>query len=197
MAASHKFVTQVGTEIVIAGPSGFSPADTGTRWSQDTTVDFNITVGGGGTGLANDAARQSAKIDLGADRAPFYAVLAAVDFTDETPTAGQVVGYHWAPSVIVTAGIGNVAGNSGADALCPNGALGSIELAEFLKQCIFIGNLVIHDGGSVQNGFVGFFSSPTRWGQLIIHNESGDKMEDDDVEQHTVFLPQVDASIPL
>ena len=38
-----------------------------------------------------------------------------------------------------------MAGNSGADAAAPDGALGTITLAEFLDQCDFIGALVNHD----------------------------------------------------
>jgi hypothetical protein len=108
------------------------------------------------------------------------------------PTAGDTVDYYWAPSSDGTAGEGNVAGNSGGDADCPDGALGSITLAEFLKQCIFIGKLKIHDGASVQCGFVGILSPPTRYGQLIAVNESGDAFEDDDVEAHQVLVPIID-----
>jgi hypothetical protein len=119
-------------------------------------------------------------------------VLGCVDFTGETPVAGERVDYYWAPSTSGTQANGNVAGNSGIDGACPDGALGSITLAEFLKQCIFIGSLVIHDGAVVQNGFVGVFSPPGRYGQLIVVNESDDAFEADDVEMHQVMTPIVD-----
>jgi len=88
--------------------------------------------------------------------------------------------------------LGNVAGNSGGDAACPDGALGAITLAEFLNQCLFIGSLITHDGACVQNGLVGVFSPPSRYGQLIVVNKSGDAFEADDVEMHQVMNPIVD-----
>jgi hypothetical protein len=115
-----------------------------------------------------------------------------LDFTGETPTVGNSVDYYWAPSTSTTAGTGNVAGNSGGDAACPDGALGSITLAEFLKQCQQIGSLIVHDGASVQNGLVRRFSPSSRYGQLIVVNNSGDAFEADDVEMHQVMNPIVD-----
>lgn len=183
-----------GAGIIFFGVSGsFSAADSATDW-----------VGGfGGTGsvttctltqsaLADTAGRQSDKVDLGATRARRFALFAAVDFTGETPTAGERVDYYWAPSTSSTQANGNVAGNSGADAAAPGGALGSITLAEFLLQCQFIGSLIVHDGAVVQNGFVGVFSPSTRYGQLIVVNESGDAFEADDVENHAVMVGIID-----
>lgn len=166
----------------------FSPADPATNWTIGTPNDIAVTL----SALAAAAGRQSLKIDLGALRAPSYAVLGCVDFTGETPTAGGTIDYYWAPSTSETQANGNVGGNSGADAAAPDGALGSITLAEFLLQCQFIGSLVIHNGGVVQNGFVGQFSPVSRYGQLIVVNNSDDAFEADDVEAHQVFNPIVD-----
>lgn len=186
---ANEIKVKVGTQIAFGVSAQFDPADDGTNFVDDlTTIDVAITL----ASLANAAGRQSAKCDLGATRAGAYEVLAAVDFTGETPTAGGRVEYYWAPSPNATAGNGNVAGNSGADAACPDGALGSITLAEFILQCQWIGQLVVHDGASVQNGLVGVFSPSSRYGQLIVVNNSGDAFEADDVEMHTVFNPIVD-----
>ena len=89
-------------------------------------------------------------------------------------------------------GTGNIAGNSGVDGAAPDGALGSITLAEFLKQCQFIGSLRTHDGGVVQNGYVGTFSPSERYGQLVIINNGGATFMADDVEMHQVMNPIVD-----
>ena len=165
----------------------YSPADAGTNWIADLAADTNaaLTL----SAVANAAGRQSAKVDLGATRAAAYVVYGAVDFTGETPTTGNTIDYYWAPSPSGTAGNSNVAGNSGSDAACPDGALGSITLSEFVAQCQYIGSLVIHDGASVQNGLVGTFSPLSRYGQLVVVNSSGDAFEADNVEHCQVFVP--------
>lgn len=185
---ANEILLKVGAQIRFCVAGSFSPADAGTNWTIGTPTDAAITL----AGVANGAGRQSIKIDLGATRAKAYEVLGCVDFTDETPSATGTVDYYWAPSTSGTGANGNVAGNSGADAACPDGALGSITLAEFLKQCQWIGQLPCHDGASVQNGLVGVFSPSSRYGQLIVVNNSGDAFEADDVEMHQVFNPIVD-----
>lgn len=185
---ANEILVKVGTQIRFFVTGSFSPADAGTNWTIGTPTDVALTL----ASVANGAGRQSAKVDLGATRADRYEVLGCVDFTGETPTAGGTIDYYWAPSTSSTAANGNVAGNSGGDAAAPDGALGSITLAEFLKQCQYIGSLVNHDGASVQNGFVGVFSPSSRYGQLVVVNNSGDAFEADDVEAHQVFNPIVD-----
>ena len=166
----------------------FSPDDVATNWTIGTPTDVVLTL----SGVADGAGRQSTKVDLGATRAPQFEVLGCVDFTGETPdAAGGSIDYYWAPSTNATEANGNVAGNSGADGACPGGALGGITLAEFLLQCQFIGSLATCDSTTVQNGFVGVFSPSSRYGQLIVVNNSGDAFEADDVEMHQVFNPIV------
>ena len=185
---ANEILKKSGTQIRFFVTGSFSPADDGTNWTAGTPTDVVLTL----ASLADGAGRQSTKVDLGATRAVEYALFGCVDFTGETPTAGNTVDYYWAPSTSGTQGNGNVAGNSGADAACPGGALGSITLAEFLKQCVFVGSLTVHDGACVQNGPVGVFKPPSRYGQLIVVNESGDAFEADDVEMHQVLVPLID-----
>lgn len=182
---ANEILDKSGTQIRFFVTGSFSPADNGTNWTDGTPTDVVLTL----SAVANGAGRQSTKVDLGATRAPRYALLGCVDFTGETPTIGNTVDYYWAPSTSSTTGNGNVAGNSGSDGAAPDGALGSITLAEFVKQCIYIGSLVVHDGASVQNGYVGELAPPTRYGQLIVVNNSGDAFEADDVEMHQVLVP--------
>ena len=166
----------------------FNPADDGTNWTDNLeTIDAALTL----NALANGSGRQSIKVDLLTPRAGKYALFGCVDFTGETPTQGLSVDYYWAPSTDATGAEGNVAGNSGADAACPDGALGSLTLADFIAICIPIGSLKVHDGASVQNGFVGYLYPPTQWGQLVVVNSSGDAFEADDVENHQVLVPIV------
>lgn len=176
-------------QIVFNVTGSFSPVDSATNWTMGgSPVNGALTL----SALADAAGRQSIKIDLGAKRATSYAVYAAVDYTGETPAAGQIE-YYWAPSTSGTQANGNIAGNSGADAVCPDGALGSVTLAEFLNMgCVFIGVLITHDGVAVQNGYIGRFDPPNRYGQMIVVNNGGDAFEADDVESHTVMNPIVD-----
>lgn len=185
---ANEYLQKVGVQIRFFVTGSFSPVDAATDWTIGTPTDVACTL----ASLADTAAVQSLKVDLGAKRAALYELLGCVDFTGETPTGGERVDYYWAPSTSGTQANGNVAGNSGADAACPDGALGSITLAEFLDLCIFIGSLVVHDGAAVQNGFVGILAPPGRYGQLIVVNESGDVFEADDVEMHQVLNPIVD-----
>jgi hypothetical protein len=176
------------TPIRFCVAGSLSPADAATNWSYGSAANVALTL----NNLANGAARQSDKCDLGATRAARYVLLGTVDYTGETPSAAGQTDYYWAPSTSGTQADANVAGNSGADGACPDGALGSITLAEFLRQCVYIGSLYTHDGASVQNGYVGELQPPTRYGQLIVVNNGGDTYEQDDVEAHQLLVPIVD-----
>jgi len=179
---------EVGTQLACYVSGSFSPADPATDHTVGSPTGVVLTL----SGVADDAGRQSDKMDLGANRAPRYDVHAAVDFTGETPTAGERVDVFWAPSTSTTQANGNVAGNSGADGAAPDGALGSITLDEFLAQCVFVGSLIVHDGAVVQNGHVGVFVPPTRYGQVVVVNRSGDVFEADNVEMAVWLTPIID-----
>lgn len=180
---SREQLIKAGTQFMFNVTGSFSPADSGTNWELDPSTNVILTL----ASLANGAARQSDKFDFGAAWAEQHALFGCVDFTDETPTLGKTVDYYLAPSPRSVQGAGNVAGNSGADAACPGGALGGILLAEFLELCLPIGSLTVHDGACVQNGYVNVFSPPARYGQLIVVNNSGDAFEADNVESHAVI----------
>lgn len=165
----------------------FSPVDPATDWTIGTPTDVALTL----SAVADAAGRQSLKVDLGAVRAERYAVFGCVDFTGETPTQGERVDYYWLPSTHTTQANGNVVGNSGADADAPGGAVGTPTLADMKAMAQFIGSLTIHDGASVQNGYIATFSPAERFGQLLVINESGDVFEADDVEMHQVMNPIV------
>ena len=187
---ANEVLVKNGTRICFCVSGSLSPADPATDWRNGESVS-NVTLTLASVAAA--AGRQSDKIDLGATRAPRYAVYGAIDLTGETLHAsGETIDYYWAPSASTTQANGNVAGNSGADAAAPGGALGSITLAEMILMCQYIGSLVVHDGGVVQNGYVGTFSPAERYGQLIVVNNTGAAIEADDVENHQVLLPIID-----
>ena len=176
--------------IVFGVDAELDPADDGTNLTDDIgtdTVDVEIDL----DAIATAEARQSAKADLGATRALYYNVMASIDFTDETPTDGAVVEFYWAPSTNATAANGNIDGNSGTDADVPSGVVSGVSDDEFVKHCVFIGILTTNADGGVVTGYVGRLSPPTRYGQLIVFNKSGDVFEADAVESHVVFMPLV------
>lgn len=136
--------------------------------------------------LADGAARESDKVDLGENRTDEYHVRAAFELA-ATPVTGDIIELYWAPSPSSTAGNGNPAGVSGSD-----GAFtGYGTLSEALPQLMLIGMFVCSSDatGTVQVGEIGRFSPPERYGTLIIVNESGAAFHTDDVESHVVFDP--------
>lgn len=188
MTLPDSFGLRVGTQIRFSVSGSLSPADDGTNLTIGTPTDVTLTL----SALADGAGRQSDKFNFGETRAAAYECLGAFDFTGESPTSGEVIEVYFLPSTHATQANGNVAGNSGADAAAPGGALGSITLAEFKRQGVFVGNFVCHDGGVVQNGFIGTLVPTSQYGQLLVINESGDALEADNVESHVVLNPIVD-----
>src|SRR4051812_38996299 len=73
--------------------------------------DYAITL----NALANNAARQGVKGDLGALRADDWMMNCEFEWS-VAPTAGSVVEVYWSPSPNATAGTQNDGGASGADA---------------------------------------------------------------------------------
>ena len=176
---------KVGAQIRFIAASGFSPADAATDFTIGTPTDVLWTP----SGVAAGAGRQSAKFDFGENRHAAYECLGAFDFTGETITDPGTVDVYFAPSTHATQGNGNVAGNSGADGAAPDGALGSITLAEFIAQCVKIGELILHDGAVVQNGYIGTLYPTSRYGQIVVVNNCDSNFEADNVETHIVLTP--------
>ena len=175
----HEFCVSASLSFTDPGDD-FGAAFTPTQWA--------LTL----NALASAAGRQSIKADLGANRAPRYACYGAFDFTGETPAAPFRVDVYWAPSTSGTQGTGNVFANSGADAACPDGAVGSVTLAEFLRACHQIGSFITTDDAAVQSGFVGVFVPPSRYGQIVVVNNSGDALEASDANMAVWLVGIVD-----
>lgn len=137
--------------------------------------------------VADGAARQSAKVDLGENRAPAYIVRAAIEIA-ATPTAGDVIELYWAPSQSSTAATANPGGVSGSDAAY---AGYSANLAAAVKQLQLIGHVVCttQATGTVQQAIVGILEPDCRYGSLVVKNESGAALHSDDVDSHVVFDP--------
>ncbi len=137
--------------------------------------------------VADGAAWESAKADLGENRATECHVRAAFEMA-ATPVEGDVVELYWAPSQHSTPANGNPGGASGASGAYAGYAA---NLAASVKQLIFIGPFVCTANltATVQVAEVGTFSPPERYGSLIVKNESGAAFHSDDVECHVVFDP--------
>ena len=162
----------------------------------DPTALNALEIGGNGnatdvafdfTGILTLEARASAKADLTATRAPTYAVQAAVEFAT-APVTGETVDFYWAPSVMSTAAEGNPGFVTGSDA---DYAGGVAELAEGLKQLMFLGSLVCSEDATtaVQMGHIATFAPPTRYGCLVAVNSTADTTHSDVVETAVAFTP--------
>ena len=140
--------------------------------------------------VANDAAWQSAKFDLGATRAALYNVFAALEFA-ATPGAGESVEAHIGWSPIAAAANGNPGGLSGSSAAY-TGYSSNLEAS--LKQLdelpLFV--TTAQATGTVQIAHMGLFVPKERYGILVLVNRSNIAMHSDDVEMNVIFDPIID-----
>lgn len=184
---ANEILVKVGIQIIFADhATDFVGGAAKTSLEQGTPTDVQLDL----TSLADTAGRESAKVDLGATRAPRYSVMVAFEMA-ATPAIGEIIELYWAPSPDATAANGNPMEIDGADAAAPSG-IGT--LLELVRVCQFIGNFVCNNDvtGSVQGGFIGVFSPAERFGILIVKNESGAAFHSDAVETHIVFNPIID-----
>ncbi len=172
----------VGQQILFNVAGSYSPAtlnniEVGTA----TDVAFDLTS------VATAEAEASAKADLTATRAPEYAVHAAIEMA-VAPVTGTTVDFYWAPSGLATAGAGNPGWVSGSSAAY-TGTPGT--LAEGLKHLMYIGSMVMSADAtaSIQMAYIGTFSSPTRYGCLVVVNNTAQATHSDAVEQAVSFTP--------
>lgn len=137
--------------------------------------------------LANNAARQSVKLDLGATRAELYAVKADFEIA-ATPTAGNTIDLYWAPSSSATAGSDNPGNVSGADAAY-TGYSANIDAS--VKQLVFIGSFICtaQATANVQKAAVGTFAPPHRYGSLVVYDKSGAALHSSDTNINITFTP--------
>jgi len=168
-----------GTPIVWADTTDYSSTLSGlTRTHQ---IDL--------TSIANGAARQGDKADLGATRAAKYAVKVAVE-VDVAPTAATEIDVFWSSSISGTAGTGNDGGASGADAAYKAG-----EEAEWVRQLLYVGSIVLTNDAAttVQTQIINSaFVPPSRYGMPVVYNRSGQALEGDAVEMYVALLPLID-----
>lgn len=170
-----------GTPIVWADTTDYS--STGSGYTRTAQLDL--------TSIANGAARQGDKADLGNPRAGKFSVHIGVEI-DVAPTAGNEIDVYWSSSVSATAGTGNEGGASGADAAYKAG-----EEAEWVRQLTYIGSIVLTNDAAttVQRKCINTaFVPPARYGMPVVYNRSGQALEGDAVEMYVALVPEFDES---
>lgn len=180
MAPPDSFKRTVGTAIVLADTTDYSPATANNLGTRTDQIDL--------TSVSNAAARQSAKVDFGANRAELWNLACAMEIA-ATPTAGNTIDFYLAPSNSGTAANNNPGGISGSDAAYTGY---SSNLSASLKQLMYIGSMVTtaQATGTVQVCMsVGVFAPPERYGTVVVVNNSGAALHSDAVEMSVVLTP--------
>lgn len=175
---ANEVLQKSGTPIVFADTTDYS--STGSGYTRTHQIDL--------TSLANGAARESDKADLGATRAAKYAVHVGIEI-DVAPTAGTVIEFYWSSSFSGTAATGNAGGADGGD-----GAWKAGEVDEWKLQLEPLGFLFCTNDAAttVQRAFIGIFEPKNRYGSVIVLNKCGQALEGDAVEMYVALLPIVD-----
>lgn len=179
---ANEVLFKAGTQILIAN-STYNPGDSNNDLGASITDDIDMV------GLTADQAREGVKIDLGAVRATSYYVRMAMEWATD-PVSGQTVDLYWGASHSGTAAVGNPGQLTGVDA--DYAGYDTLTLAEALKQLIFIGSLIAganNTADGIQLGTIGVFSPPTRYGILVVHNNTDDTFHSDSVEMAVAFDP--------
>lgn len=176
---ANEVLVKNGTPIAWADTTDYSA--TGSGYTRTAQLDL--------TSIANGAARQGDKADLGATRAARFAVHVGFEL-DVAPTAGNEIHVYWSSSASGTAGTGNSGGAGGSDAAYKAG-----EEAEWVKQLTYIGSLVCTADAAttVQRQCVNpAFVPPQRYGMPVVLNSSGQALEGDAVEMYVALVPLID-----
>ena len=140
--------------------------------------------------LADGAAVQSTKADLGAVRAARYVVTPCLEYQVAAPTTGTLVEFYWSASGQSGAAVGNPGYATGADGAYTGTPA---TLVEGIAQLVLIGVMVVSADLEFQIADIGVFSPTHRYGSLIVKNETGQKIADTDIiESAVVLTPIVD-----
>ena len=142
------------------------------------------------TGIADGAARQGAKGDLGATRAARFSMLVAINM-DAAPAAGEVVEFWWSSSPSAVAATQNTGAASGTDAAYTGSAGGSVD--ETKTQMLSVGALVLTpDADAVVQSQEFCFFPLQRYGMPVLVNKGGQALEGDDDSHLITVTPLID-----
>lgn len=172
-------------------------ADHATDFSPTAANDLRVTTDGTNeldvqidlTSLADGSARQSAKFDFGAHWAERYLIRTCFELA-ATPTDGDLVELYFGFSHHATAGTGNPANLTGSDAAYSGY---SANLASSVKHLYGPYNHIctVQTTTTVQVALIGILYPPSRYGILVVKNESNAAFHSDAVEMHIVLDPIV------
>ena len=172
---ANEILVKSGTPKVYADTTDYA-GDGGTRTDQ---IDL--------TDLADGAARQGAKTDLGATRAKQYAVTVCVEMAI-APTSKAAVDVYWAASPHATAGSVNPGGCSGADAAYTGTAGDSLD--DSLAQLQYLGSISLTADAATVLQIQTFTLFPQhRYGMPVIDNNGGQAMHSDAIECFIALTP--------
>lgn len=138
--------------------------------------------------LANAAARQGDKADLGATRAAQYAVRMCIELDVDLSAAGSIDVY-WSSSPSATAATSNTGGATGEDAAYTDGVNSHKEHLQFIGT-LYLPATADDDIG--YDGFIGVFTPPDRYGMPVVINRSGQPLEAAADLMYVALLPIVD-----
>lgn len=182
--AAGDYTIADGTPICWAHADDYSDTNSGISQTTDHELDL--------TDLADNNARQSYKTDLGANRAPTYAVKVGIEFATD-PDAGEPVYFYWSSSVSGTAGTGNDGNDvDGVDGAWQPGGDAEADRDEHAKHLTLIGVLpaAADDDPLVQYAMINTaFTPPTRHGSVIVYNKSGVALHSDATEMFVALIP--------
>lgn len=177
---ANEILVKSGTPVVWADITDYA-GDGGARTHQ---IDL--------TDLADGAARQGAKADLGATRAKQYTMTVCVEMA-VPPASGAAVDIYWASSPHATAGTLNPGGCSGADAAYTGSAGDSLD--DSLMQLLPLGGMSLtSDADPVLQTYTVTLFPPHRYGMPVIDNNGGQAMHSDAIEcfiSLTPIIPEV------
>ena len=172
---ANEVLVKSGTPVVWADTTDYA-GDGGARTHQ---IDL--------TDLADGAARQGAKADLGATRAERYSVTFCVEMAI-APASGATVNLYWATSPHATAATMNPGGCTGADAAY-TGTTGD-SLDDSLNQLIPVGSLYLtSDADPVLHSMTFTLYPPHRYGMPVVDNNGGQAMHSDAIEMFIALTP--------
>lgn len=176
-------------QIVFANHAGdFSPtAANDLRVTTDGSFELDVEMVL--AALADGAAVQSAKFDLGAKWAEMYRIRTCFEFA-ATPVAGNLVRLYLATTHHATAGTANLAGLSGTSGAY-TGINANLEASLNLLGLPRFHHCTADLTGAVQVGDAGLFFPKSRYGILVAVNGSGAAFHSDDVESHIVLDPEL------
>lgn len=138
--------------------------------------------------LADGAAVQSTKADLGAVRASRYVVTCCLEYHVAAPTTGTFVEFYWSASGQSGAAVGNPGYATGVDGAYTGTPA---TLVEGIAQLQRLGTLVVSADLEFQIADIGVFSPKHRYGSLIVKNETGQKIAGTDIIESAVVLTPI------